>query len=303
VKKKRSSVEQITSALRQGSPAALRAEEDCMRRVIAQASMAVLVVVAVAVVSGARFESSAQADANDGGPFFGKWKLDVAKSEFGETMLAFDRAASGEMQMTYLSRSYRFRVDGNDYPAILGMTAAWKQVDSNTWEAVYKRGDNVWTTDHTRLSSGGKALTIISKGITPAGGTNEHTTVYERVSGSSGLIGTWRTRSAPPAGSITLELVPSGTGGLSITRPDGSCDARFDGNDYPVHGPSVPPGMTWAIRRTGPRSFDWTTKANGDVFAETSFTISDDGKTLTGIGGRVADTRNTKMVFDRVETR
>jgi prolyl oligopeptidase len=242
-------------------------------------------------------------DASYGGPYYGRWKLNVAKSDFGETLLAFDHAASGEMQMTYLGRSYRFRFDGNDYPAILGLTAAWKQIDPNTWQAVYKRGDNVWTTDTTRLSSDGKALTIDSKGITPDGGTNEHTTVYERVAGSSGLIGTWKTKRVPPAASIALELVPSGSGGLLITRPDGSCDAKFDGHDYPVHGPSVAPGMTWAVRRTGPRSFDWTTKVNGDVFAQTSFTISDDGTTLTGIGGRVADTQNTKMVFDRVDAR
>ncbi len=193
---------------------------------------------ALVAASGTGSEIRAQADANDGGSYFGKWKLDVARSDFGETTLAFDRAASGEMQMTYLGRSYRFRVDGNDYPAILGMTAAWKQIDPNT-----------------------------------------------------------------PAGSMVLELMPSGTGGLIITRRDGSCDAKFDGNDYPVHGPSVPPGTTWAIRRTGPRSFDWTTKVNGDVFAETSFTISDDGKRLTGIGGRVADSRKTKVVFDRVDAR
>ncbi len=246
------------------------------------ARIGVFVVVAVRVVSGAGFEKSAQADAKDGGPYFGKWKVNVARSDFGETMLAFDRAASGEMQMTYLGRSYRFRVDGNDYPAILGMTAAWKQIDPDTWEAVYKRGGNVWTTDTTRLSSDGRALTINSKGITQAGGTNEHNTVYERVSGGSGLIGTWKTKSAPPVGSRVLELVPSGTDGVIITRPDGSCDAKFDGNDYPVHGPSVPAGITWAIRRTGPRSFDWTAKVNGDGFAQTSFTVSDDGKDIDG---------------------
>ncbi len=65
---------------------------------------------ALAAVSANGFESSAQADANDGAPYFGKWKLNVAESDFGETTVAFDRVASGEMQMTYLGRSYRFRV-------------------------------------------------------------------------------------------------------------------------------------------------------------------------------------------------
>jgi hypothetical protein len=234
-------------------------------------------------------------------PYAGKWKLNVAKSDFGETTVTIAQTASGEMQFTTAGQSYTFRADGKDYPGLFGRTVTWKQIDANTWETVNKQGDMLISTDTTRLSADGKTLTVNSKGPKPAGGTVESTVVYERVSGGPGLAGKWKTKNVQTSAPTVVELVPSGSDGLTINIPDFkiTSEMKFDGKDYPATGPGVPPGFTLAIQKTGDRSFDLTEKQNGKPIFKLSFVLSADGKTLTETGGPVGVAEKFKAVYDR----
>ena len=71
-------------------------------------------------------------------PYAGIWRLNLEKSDFGETTVAYTQIASGEMQFTSNGQSYTFRLDGTDYPSLFGGTAAWKQIDSAKWEIAIK---------------------------------------------------------------------------------------------------------------------------------------------------------------------
>jgi hypothetical protein len=234
-------------------------------------------------------------------PYAGRWKLNIAKSDFGETTATVAKVGSDEMQFTIAGQSYKFRMDGKDYPSIMGRTSAWKQIDANTWETLIKQDGMLITTDTTRLAADGKTMTVHSKGPKPAGGTFEQTTVYERVSDGPGLEGKWKTKNVQNSAPTVLELTPSGTDGLMIKIPDFkiSADAKFDGNDYPATGPGLPPGLTIAIQKTGPRSFDMTEKQNGKPLFKLSFAVSADGKTLTETGGPVGVDEKIKAVYER----
>lgn len=100
----------------------------------------------------------------------------------------------------------------------------------------------------------------------------------------AGLAGKWKTKNVQTSAPTVLELASSGSDGLAVTIPDFkiSADVKFDGKDYPAVGPGLPAGLTLAIQRTGPRSFDMTEKQNGKPLFKLSFTVSADGKTLTG---------------------
>ena len=154
--------------------------------------------------------ASAQSDKTADLPYAGKWKLNFAKSDFGETTIAFTKEASGQMQFTTMGQSYTFQVDGNDYPALFGRTAAWKKNDANTWEATTKQDGKLILTETTKLSADGKALTVNASGPKPAGGTFEETVVYERLSGGPGLEGKWKTKNIKGSAPTVLELAPSG---------------------------------------------------------------------------------------------
>jgi hypothetical protein len=184
---------------------------------------------------------------------------------------------------------------------LFGRTAAWKKLDANTWETAVKQNGKLISTDSTKLSADGKTLTVNSKGPKPAGGAFDQTTVYERVSGGPGLAGKWKTKNFKSSSPTLLELAASGADGLTVKIADFqiACDAKFDGKDYPATGPTVPPGLTLAVRKTGPRSFEMTERQGGKTLFQLTFTVSADGKTLTETGGAPGVDEKVKVVYDR----
>jgi len=259
-------------------------------------------IVAVGVCLASGIVASTQSDRAADLPFAGTWKLNLAKSDFGETTVTYAQTASGQMQFTAMGQSYTFQMDGKDYPSLFGGTSAWKQIDATTWEIALKQNDKLINTMTTTLSADGKTLTANEKGPKPTGGTFDRTTVYARVSGGSGLVGIWKTKN-PPRWPRIVELIPFGTDGLTIRFPDDqeTCETKFDGRDYPVTGPGpiTQPAMTLAIQKTSPRSFDVTGKQDGKPILKVSFTVSDNGKTLTQTGGMVGASEKLTAVYDR----
>jgi hypothetical protein len=54
-------------------------------------------------------------------PYAGKWKMNLAKSDFGETTVTYEQLPAGEMRATMDGQSYTFRMDGKDYPDPFGI--------------------------------------------------------------------------------------------------------------------------------------------------------------------------------------
>jgi hypothetical protein len=234
-------------------------------------------------------------------PYAGTWKLNLAKSDFGETVVTYAETASGEMQLTTTGQSYTFRMDGKDYPALYGATSAWKSINDTTWETVVRQDGKLISTGTNTLSPDGKTLTSNIKGPRPSGGTFDSTRVYERVSGGPGLVGSWKTKNRPVGTPDIVELIPSGPEGLTIRFPGDreQCEAKFDGKEYPVVGPIAQPGLTLALRKTDSRSFDVTGKQQGKRLFTIAFTVSDDGNTLTQAGDMVGVSESFAAVYDR----
>src|SRR6059036_1436777 len=102
-------------------------------------------------------------------PYAGKWKMNLAKSDLGEITVTYEQLPSGEMQATAVGQSYKFKLDGKDYPAIFGNTAAWKSLNPTSWQTTWKLNGKVLTTDTLTLSADGKTLTVNTKGTKPNG--------------------------------------------------------------------------------------------------------------------------------------
>src|SRR5436853_7257652 len=96
-------------------------------------------------------------------PYAGKWKMNVAKSDFGEMKMSYEQMPGGEMKATMEGQSYTFKTDGKDYMTPFGSTAAWKTVDASTWEMIEKTNGKTISTSTVKLSSDGKMLTVDSK--------------------------------------------------------------------------------------------------------------------------------------------
>jgi hypothetical protein len=234
-------------------------------------------------------------------PYAGKWKMNPAKSDFGETTVTFTDLGSGEMQILMDGQSYKFKLDGKDYPAFFGQTAAWKQVDANSWQAVNKLNGTLISTDTDKLSADGKTLTYNTKGPKPEGGTMDETIVFDRAGGGPGLAGKWKAKNYKSTSPETMELAASGDDGLKLTIVDFklTCDSKFDGKDYPCTGPTIAQGWTMSVKKNGPRSIEIVDKRDGKPLYQMTMTVSADGKTLTEAGGAVGVNEKIKAVYDR----
>jgi hypothetical protein len=234
-------------------------------------------------------------------PYAGKWKMNPAKSDFGETTVTIADLGSGQMEYTGDGQSYKFKMDGKDYPSFFGQTAAWKELDANSWETTEKLNGKVLTTDTDKLSADGKTLTFNMKGSKPDGGTVDETMVFQRVSGGPGLAGKWKAKNFKTSSPGTLELEASGDDGVKLTVVDFklTCEAKFDGKDYPCTGPTIAQGWTASMKKSGARGIEYVYKMNGKPSYEGSMIVSADGKTLTETGSPVGVSEKFKAVYDR----
>jgi hypothetical protein len=233
-------------------------------------------------------------------PYAGKWKMNLAKSDFGHTTVTIESLPGGEWQSTAFGVTYKFKMDGKDYPDSMGGTAAWRTVDANTWEMVAKANGKVTETDTFKLGADGKTLTDNAKQMKADGGSIESTTIYERASGGPSLAGKWKTKKVSGASGM-VEMIPSGADGLVFKDPDMgmSCEAKLDGNDYPCTGPMLPPGFTVAMKNAG-RALDLTVKKDGKPFFKATYTVTADGKSMTETGAPMSGGDKFKIVFDRM---
>jgi hypothetical protein len=232
-------------------------------------------------------------------PFVGTWKLNPTKSQFAGMTMTFDQLPSGEMKTTSEGQSYTFKTDGKEYPAIFGMTAAWKQIDPNTWEATYKMQGQVSNIDKVSVSPDGKTLTIDSKGKRPDGTSFENSATFERVGSGQGLAGKWKTTKVSLAPE-TIEFAAYEDDGLTFRIPgyNASANMKFDGKDNRMTG-AVPPGFTVAVTSKGPRSFEMIEKMSGKVVYRGTYTLSEDGKTLSAVFTPEGTTEKVTEVYDR----
>ncbi|HLK70302.1 MAG TPA: hypothetical protein VKU19_43025 [Bryobacteraceae bacterium] len=232
-------------------------------------------------------------------PFIGKWKLNPAKSQFAGTTMTYEMLPSGEMQMTAEGQSYKFKIDGKEYPAFWGATATWKQVDPTSWETTVKMG-GMKTTETTKISADGKTMTAISSGKKPNGENLEMNATWVRVSGGPGLVGKWKSTKVQ-ASTEMWEITANGDDGLTMKIVDYNavCSVKFDGKDYPCTGPTMPKNFSMAAKKTGVRSVEFTEKMDGKVAYKDLFTVSSDGKTITDEAAPAGSSERIKVVYDK----
>jgi hypothetical protein len=240
---------------------------------------------------------SAAADA----PYAGKWKMNAAQSNFGETTVTYEQMPGGEMKFTMDGQSYTFKTDGKDTMTPWGLTQAWKVIDTKTWEMIEKANGKVTATSTLKLSDDGQSLAMDSKRMKADGGSSDDSMTFQRVSGGPGLAGKWKTKNLTSSSPETLTLTPKGSDGLTVTLGnEGSvCDAKFDGKPYPAAGPMWPAGWTCVVARNGARAIDLTWKKDGKDLYKSTLTASADGKTLTETGSAVGVSEKYTVVYDK----
>ena len=85
----------------------------------------------------------------------------------------------------------------------------------------------------------------------------------------------------------TNTWTPSSDGKTMTVESKATTQAKWDGKDYAVTGPTVPDGITLALTKTGPASFTLVQKSKGKVLATLHYHVAADGKSMItrGVNG------------------
>jgi hypothetical protein len=216
-------------------------------------------------------------------PWAGKWKLDPSQSKLTGDTIRFASGTGGEMMYTGDGHTTKFKLDGTPVKTWSGAEVSWKKIDDNTYESHGTQngvdvGKSTWT-----LAPDGKSLKVESKGKRPDGTSFDDTSDYTRVSGTHGLMGSWKSTKASINEDQTYEIAEKAPDELTWNIPEikGVLNVKLDGKDYAPEGPTVPKGLTIALVKVSPHTLKMTEKMNGEVITNSTMTLAPDGKKIT----------------------
>jgi hypothetical protein len=193
--------------------------------------------------------------------------------------ISFSRGSGGLLHFSRPgNEGLDFAIDGKEYKAANGDTHTWTSAGANKWTAVIRRDGKEFARDQLTLSPDGKTLTSIMSGVPEA---QPGTSVWARVDGAEGLIGTWRLQlpdiivaiSSPAPDLMRVESV-----GMKAW-----VEGRIDGSDLPVHGEGVPAGMTQSYTQVSPTQRTIVQKINGKEMQRTEETLAADGRSFSDV--------------------
>lgn len=247
-------------------------------------------------IAGSLLLASSVAAAAADPPYVGKWKVNNAKSDFGQLTATYEAVAGGGFKATLDGLSYSFNVDGKPVATPWGTMQSWKAINPTTWEATSTTAGKPFSVDTVRLSADGKTMTVDSK--MAQGATS--TATYTRVSGGPGLAGTWKAAKMSTSSGL-LEIASKGTDAIVLKMVDmgATCDGKLDGKPNPASGAAFPAGWTCSFTKNGANGFTVAFNKDGKPMYSATYTASDDGKSLTEIGGAVGTKERTKVVYDK----
>jgi hypothetical protein len=247
-------------------------------------------------------------------PFVGKWKVNQSRSTLIDEMKV-EATGDNRYTITFAPGQVDTVVaDGSDQPALSGTTLSITVKGPNSWQIVRKMKGRTLLMATWTLSEDGTTLhdaftQYLPDGMSlfstplPDGSTLFLPYVYERTAGTSGLPGTWDSKSATVAAGIELQIQPYEGEGLSFKRSDEEMakKIRFDGNDYPDPNPNAgETGATMSGHRVNQRSLEITEKIKGTIAGSRQIELSKDLKTLTVTVRLPGQSRpQSVLVYDR----
>ena len=233
--------------------------------------------------------------------FVGKWKLNPEKSTLTDEMkvkslggnkYAFDFGGGNPVIIV---------ADGTEQPGKDGFTNTLIADGPNSWKFVGKKDGRIRNTAIWTLSEDGNTLSDAFTVYQPNGSPLRLDYVYQRTAGTSGFAGTWDSTSEKVNSIYELQIQPYETDGLSFINvaEQSTRNMKFDGNDYPNHGPNLPASFVTSGRRVNERALELTDKLDGKVRDTQRVDISPDGKTLTVTVKLESRNKPNILVFDR----
>lgn len=218
-------------------------------------------------------------------PFDGTWHVDKTQIT-GSMVILLQHGIFDCKNMPLFDPEIRVKADGADQPVSGHPFDAMSvsQASPNSFKWTMKKGGNIVREDDETLSADGNTLT--GKGIIyrPNNTNIESDTTFKRLApapaGADKVSGTWQTTVTQTGTDLVVFTFKSNSDGLDFSNSAGaSWSAKFDGKDNPDKG--VPGNVTLSLKRISDRSFEEAVKHDGTTAYLQTWTVSNDGTTLT----------------------
>jgi hypothetical protein len=234
-------------------------------------------------------------------PFDGTWMLNTAKSHLAGDSMTYADVANGMLKFTDSDQTYTFKPDGSPFTTPMGTDRTFSKTGADSYTTTAKKGGVLLRTTTLNVSSDGKTLTAESKGTKPNGDAFDDTTTYVRTSPGTGLTGTWKSTKVTLSSPNSITIKTDGADGvtLAISAVKATCQAKWDGKDYPATGPTVSDGLTLAVTKTGANGFKMVEKVKGKPIVILHYQAAADGKSLAVKGTNGQGKEPFSEVFDK----
>lgn len=234
-------------------------------------------------------------------PFDGTWVLNPNKSNLTGEIMTFEDAGGGMLKYVDSAQTYTFKTDGSAFTTPMGVERTFQKGADGGYTSTNKRNGTLLSTGSWKLSSDGNTLTIESKGTKPNGDVFDDLTTFTRTSAGTGLIGGWKSTKVKLSSPNSLTIQTDAANGvvLTISAIKANCQAKWDGKDYPVSGPTVGDGLVLAVTKTGPKGFKLVEKRKTKALEIIHYRLAADGKSMTAKGTNGEGTEPFSEVWDK----
>jgi len=244
--------------------------------------------------------SSALALAADN-PWVGTWKLDPAKSRFTGESFTYTKGADGLLHYSDSSEyRYAFAIDGKEYKTFANRTTAWTADGDNAWTSITRQDGKPVFEARRELSADGRTMTVRAKGTGADGPALDTVSVFKRVAGGKGLVGTWRSTKVDVNIPDVVVISQPAPGVLRFESPSFKyvAEGKTDGTEFVPSGPYQPAGYTMSMRMLSPTKLSTAAKLDGKPDSYEEMTLAADGKSYTDVSwGAKAPKEKTKAVY------
>jgi len=187
-------------------------------------------------------------------PFDGTWTLNTSKSHLAGETMSYADAGSGMLMYTDSDQSYTFKPDGSSFTTPMGTEKTFLKNGDDNYTVTSKKGSLLLSTLTIKVSADGKTLMEESKGTKPNGDTFDNTYTYIRTSPGTGLIGGWKSTQVKLSSPNSLTIQTDTADGVTFTLSaiKATCQAKWNGQDFPATGPTVSDGVTLRLAKRAP---------------------------------------------------
>jgi len=233
-------------------------------------------------------------------PFVGKWKFNLVKSQTAGQWVKVEELGSNKYRFDDGAAPQTLIADGTDQPLEFGGTMSLQKTGETTWKTVSKRDGRILSEATWTMAPDGKLLTVHATGTRLDGSKFDNEDVMARTIGTTGLAGTWESKSEKRSSLTVWEIQPY-ENGLSFVYPasKGRLDIKFDGKEYVEQGPAAPKGITVSAKRQGANTLQLVDKHDGKALDTSEWSVSADGKVLTMTIHNTGQKKAEVLVYER----